>query len=182
MCKIFGPKIRPCKFFDKSQVCQYLKLQVNLISMHVLCDRVVCIANCTLKSVLCRMCMQCYLNYHGKWCSALFVECQAVNFQWGCSWCQVFARCKIFASEIPNSHFHTSSNQSCIIILLFTLLLVLTVKSVKKTTNHDILTKRYHNRCTEQILSQLEVQAMQVGIIIIFLPSSSSLSSKSSSS
>ena len=113
--------------------------------------------------------MQCYLNYHGKWCSALFVECQAVNFQWGCSWCQVFARCKIFASEIPNSHFHTSSNQSCITMLLFTLLLVLTVKSVKKITNHDILTKRYQIRCTEQILSQLEVQAMQVGIITIII-------------
>ena len=179
MCKIFGPKIRPCKFFDKSQVCQYLKLQVNLISMHVLCAsrivhwKVFCVG-CAMLLELSWKVMQCII-----W---LFVECQAVNFQWGCSWCQVFARCKIFASEIPNSHFHTSSNQSCIIILLFTLLLVLTVKSVKKTTNHDILTKRYHNRCTEQILSQLEVQAMQVGIIIIFLPSSSSLSSKSSSS
>ena len=23
MCKIFGPKVRPCKFFDKSQVCKW---------------------------------------------------------------------------------------------------------------------------------------------------------------
>ena len=35
VCKLFGPKIRPCKFFDKSQVCLVAYIRANT-SMSVL--------------------------------------------------------------------------------------------------------------------------------------------------
>ena len=36
VCKIFGPKIRSCKFFDKSQVCNLQQTKSNKITGQLL--------------------------------------------------------------------------------------------------------------------------------------------------